>query len=127
MASTAGRVQVIGFADNVRDLMAAADVIVTKAGAVTLAEALAAELPMVCFGSLTGHEARNEGFLVRAGAALAARSSDGLAGVLASLLTDPRPLSSMRDRMRDLRRPEAARHVVQLVLGAGRLARERAS
>jgi processive 1,2-diacylglycerol beta-glucosyltransferase len=127
VAGTGGRLRVVGFADNVRDLMAAADVIVTKAGAVTAAEALAAELPVVCFGSLAGHEARNQRFLVGAGAALAARSPEDLAGVLASLLGDPRRLHTMRDRMRDLRRPEAARHVVRLVLGAGRLAQEWAS
>jgi processive 1,2-diacylglycerol beta-glucosyltransferase len=121
------RLRVVGYADNVRDLMTAADAIVTKAGAVTLAEALAAELPVVCFGSLAGHEVRNERFVVGAGAALAARSSDGLAGVLASLLGDTRLLHTVRDRIRELRRPEAARHVVRLVLGAGRLVRERAS
>jgi processive 1,2-diacylglycerol beta-glucosyltransferase len=127
VAGAGGRLRVVGFADNVRDLMAAADVIVTKAGAVTLAEALAAELPMVCFGSLTGHEARNERFVVGAGVALAARSPGGLAGALGSLLSDPRPHGALRDRMGDLRRPEAARQVVRLVLGAGCLVRERAS
>jgi processive 1,2-diacylglycerol beta-glucosyltransferase len=121
------RLRVVGYADNVRDLMAAADAIVTKAGAVTLAEALAAELPVICFGSLAGHEARNERFVVGAGAALAAPSSGDLAGVLASFLGDARLLHTMRDRIRELRRPEAARHVVRLVLGAGRLVRERAS
>jgi processive 1,2-diacylglycerol beta-glucosyltransferase len=121
------RLRVVGYADNVRDLMAAADAIVTKAGAVTLAEALAAELPVICFGSLAGHEARNERFVVGAGAALAAPSSGDLAGVLASFLGDARLLHTMRDRIRELRRPAAARHVVRLVLGAGRLVRERAS
>jgi processive 1,2-diacylglycerol beta-glucosyltransferase len=125
--AASGRVQVVGFADNVRDLMAAADAVVTKAGAVTLAEALAAEVPVVCFGSLAGHEARNERFLVGAGAALAARSPDELAQALATLLRDRRPLGPMRDRIRDLRRPEAARQVVRLVLGTGRVLQERAS
>jgi processive 1,2-diacylglycerol beta-glucosyltransferase len=124
---TGERLRVLGYADNVRDLMAAADAIVTKAGAVTLAEALAAELPAVCFGSLAGHEARNERFVVGAGAALEAQSPDALARMLRRLLGDSRLLHGLRERMRALRRPEAAGDVVHLVLGSGRLLRERAS
>ena len=44
------RIRVIGYADNVRRLMAAADLLVTKAGGVSLAEALTAELPMSASG-----------------------------------------------------------------------------
>ncbi len=50
------RIKVFGFVDNVRELMGTADFLVSKAGGVTLAEALAAELPMVSFGSLPGQE-----------------------------------------------------------------------
>ena len=57
---------------NVRQLMAAADFLVTKAGGLTLAEALAAELPVICFGSLPGQEARNERFAAMAGVGLVA-------------------------------------------------------
>jgi len=38
--------------------MAAADLLVTKAGGIRLAEALAAELPLVAFASLPGQERR---------------------------------------------------------------------
>lgn len=121
------RVRVLGHVGNIRDLMAAADVVVTKAGAVTLAEALAAERPVVCFGSLAGHEVRNERFVAGHGAALCARSPRALAGALASLRGDPRGFEAMQERIRVLRRPDAARHVVELVLGVGRLVAEQAS
>ena len=48
--------RVLGYADDVRSLMAAADLLVTKAGGMTLAEAIAAELPMLLYGSLPGQE-----------------------------------------------------------------------
>ncbi|HEU5323964.1 MAG TPA: glycosyltransferase, partial [Methylomirabilota bacterium] len=42
-----GRTRVLGYVTEVRTLMAAADLLVTKAGGMTLAEAMAAELPML--------------------------------------------------------------------------------
>ena len=63
---------VFGYVDNVRQLIAAADFLVTKAGGLTLAEALAAELPVISFGSLPGQESRNERFAAMAGVALVA-------------------------------------------------------
>ncbi len=112
-----GRIRILGYADNVRELMAAADLLVTKAGGLSLAEALAAELPIVCFGSLPGHEARNEAFAVQAGIALAARSPAELAQVLRRALAGPGALDGLRVAMRALRRPHAARDVAAHLLG----------
>jgi processive 1,2-diacylglycerol beta-glucosyltransferase len=108
-------------------MMAAADILVTKAGGLTLAEALAAELPVICFGSLPGQEARNERFAAMAGVGLVAGSGAQLQRVIAAALRDPGLLKSIRDRIRLYRRARAAEEIVDLVLGDRRLARERAS
>src|SRR5204863_223579 len=89
----------------------------TKAGGLSLAEALAAELPVICFGSLPGHEARNEAFAVCAGAALAARSPAELAAVLRRALERPEVSDGLRAAGRALRRPHAAREVADHLLG----------
>ena len=116
------RIRVVGYARNVRQLMAAADVLVTKAGGVSLAEALAGELPIVCFGSLPGHEARNERFVVECSAALAARSLGQLGRTLRSALGNPDVCARLREGIRALRRPHAARdvadHLLKLAAGA---------
>ena len=121
------RVKVFGFVDHVRSMMAAADILVTKAGGLTLAEALAAELPVICFGSLPGQESRNERFAAMAGVGLVAGSGAQLQRVIAAALRDPGLLKSIRDRIRLYGRAHAARDIVELVLGDERLARERAS
>ena len=121
------RVKVFGFVDNVRQLMAAADFLVTKAGGLTLGEALAAELPVISFGSLPGQEARNERFAAMAGVALVARSDAQLHRVIVAALRDPVLLRNIRDRVRLFRRPQAARTIVDLVLTASTIAKERAS
>jgi processive 1,2-diacylglycerol beta-glucosyltransferase len=121
------RVKVLGYLEDVGQALAAADFLVTKAGGVTLAEALAADLPVICFGSLPGQEVRNERWATMAGVALLAPSQAQLHRVVAAALRDPALLGAMRERVRVYRRPEAARAVVDLVLGRRRAARERAS
>jgi len=121
------RVKVFGFVDRVRSMMAAADILVTKAGGLTLAEALAAELPVICFGSLPGQESRNERFAAMAGVGLVAGSGAQLQRVIAAALRDPGLLKSIRSRIRIYGRAHAARDIVGLVLAEGRLAHERAS
>ena len=85
--------------------MAAADFLVTKAGGLTLGEALAAELPVICFGSLPGQEARNERFAAMAGVALVASSGAQLQRVIGAALRDPVLLRNIRERIRSYRRP----------------------
>ena len=109
------RIRVLGYTDEMRQLMAAADLLVTKAGGVSLAEAIACDLPVVCFGSLPGHERRNERFIVEAGAALRARSAVELGAVVRRTLTEPGLLTDLAKRMREIRRPGAAR-VITLAL-----------
>ncbi|MFQ5897031.1 MAG: glycosyltransferase [Candidatus Methylomirabilia bacterium] len=122
-----GRVRVLTYSESVRQLMAAADLLVTKAGGVTLAEALAAELPALCFGSLPGQEAWNEQFAAMTGVALRARNTHELRQALALALVDPGLLRDLRDNVRRIRRPDAARAVVECVLGGAVGVAERAS
>ncbi|HEX3175419.1 MAG TPA: glycosyltransferase [Methylomirabilota bacterium] len=110
------RLRVYGYVDDVRRMMAAADLLVTKAGGMTLAEAMAAETPLLVFGSLPGQEERNERFASRAGVALVARNRRQLARLLDTALADTGLLDALRERMRAYRRPEAAQAVVALVV-----------
>jgi processive 1,2-diacylglycerol beta-glucosyltransferase len=112
----ASRVRVLGHVRAVRRLMAAADLLVSKPGGMTVAEAVAAELPLVSYGALPGQERRNERFVSRAGVALVARSRADLGQALSRALEDPALLELLRERMRGLRRPDAARHVVKVAL-----------
>jgi processive 1,2-diacylglycerol beta-glucosyltransferase len=113
-------IRVLGYVDDVRTLMAAADVLITKAGGMTLAEALAAEIPLLLYGSLPGQEHRNERFAARAGIALAARSRRDLGRLLERALAEPELLEHLRARMRHLRRPDATRRIVDEVVAGAR-------
>jgi processive 1,2-diacylglycerol beta-glucosyltransferase len=110
------RVRTLGYADDVRRLMAAADLLVTKAGGLTLAEAMAAELPVLAYGSLPGQERRNERFAARTGIGLVARSYLELVHLLDRALDDADLLERLRARARDARRPDATQRIVAAVL-----------
>jgi processive 1,2-diacylglycerol beta-glucosyltransferase len=110
------RVRTLGYVRHVRALMAASDLLVTKAGGMTLAEAMAAELPLLTFGSLPGQERQNERFASRAGIALSARSTRELEALIDRALTTPALLEQLKGRMRRVRRPDASRRIVDVVL-----------
>jgi len=112
-------IRTLGYADDVWRLMGAADVVVTKAGGMTLAEAMAAEAPLLLYGSLPGQERRNERFAARAGIALVARRRADLTPLLERALDEPALLERLRARMRRLRRPDATRRIVSAILDRG--------
>jgi processive 1,2-diacylglycerol beta-glucosyltransferase len=113
---TGRRMRVFGYTPEIRQLMAAADLLLTKAGGASLAEAIVCELPVICFGSLAGPERRNECFVVEAGAALRARSALELTSVVSHALTAPGALKALSQRMGEIRRPAAAHAVVDALL-----------
>ncbi|MDR5683477.1 MAG: glycosyltransferase [Armatimonadota bacterium] len=105
-----------GYVTNVHEWMSAADLLVTKAGGITVSEALAKELPMVVYRPIPGQEDWNTRTVAGAGAAKVARDPEDLARVLDALLADPGEIESMRRAARRLKRPRAAHDVARVVL-----------
>ena len=105
--------------DRVHDMacvMGAADLVVSKAGAMTCAEALALGRPLLLHRSLPGQERTNEACLVAAGAALRARNRGELRRRLDTLLAEPALRAALARTARSLRRPEAGRTVAKEML-----------
>ncbi len=116
------RFRVLGRVSDMHRLMGAVDIVVTKAGAVTCAEALALERPLVFYRSLPGQERVNETCLERAGVGIRASSRTMLRRHLETLLAEPARRAALAGAARRLRRPEAARTVAKemLALAGGR-------
>lgn len=108
-------VKVLGFVDNVPELMAAADILITKPGGLTVSEALAAGLPMVFYKPLPGQEEDNARYIIAKGAAFEASSSAALVAALTVLLSHPQQLHALRERCRLLGRPQAAEHIIDTI------------
>ncbi|HLI00231.1 MAG TPA: glycosyltransferase [Acidimicrobiales bacterium] len=114
-ASRDGRLVVRGFVDGVADWLRAADLVVTKAGPATLAEAAGCGTPMLLTGHLPGQEAGNAGVAVAAGAARWAPTVPGMVEQVGALRADPAALAGMRAAATRLADPGAAASVASLV------------
>jgi UDP-N-acetylglucosamine--N-acetylmuramyl-(pentapeptide) pyrophosphoryl-undecaprenol N-acetylglucosamine transferase len=109
--------QVVAFADDVAGLMAASHLVISRAGAITLAEIGAAGRPSVLVPlPLAGHhQAANAAAFESAGAAMvvadAALDDMSLAARLRELLLVPARLEAMGAAARSLARPDAAARI----------------
>ncbi len=115
------RLRVVSFVENVPAAMAAVDLVVSRAGAITLAEICAAGRPSVLLPLLAGggHQLANARLLFEAGAASliedVALDADRLRLELANLLGDRALLAKMGENARGLARPEAAAAIVDRI------------
>jgi 1,2-diacylglycerol 3-beta-galactosyltransferase len=110
-------VRLFGFVDHVCDLMAASDLLLTKAGPQTICEGLNAGLPILIFDALPGQEADNAEYVVSSGAGLFITSAQAVPAALRELLASERgQLKKMRAQAQKLARPRAALDIAQLVL-----------
>jgi processive 1,2-diacylglycerol beta-glucosyltransferase len=108
-------------------LMAAADVLVSKAGGMTMAEALVSGLPMVVYRPIPGQEAENARYLKDEGAARIAEDVVSLAAAVRELVARPALREAMAARARRLGRPGAARTIAAAVAELAREAGRRSA
>ena len=119
-AAHANRLFPLGFTTTIERIMACADLAVTKPGGLTVSECLAVGLPMVLISPIPGQEERNADYLMEQGVALKAHDSVALEYKIEQLLSHGERVSRMRENMRGLGRPDAARAVLDHVLSDGR-------
>ena len=114
--------RVVPFEDRMPDLYAAADVCVTRAGAMTVAELLVSGVPAILVplpGAPRDHQTHNAEALVGLGAAVHLPDPEctgqRLAEELDALLADPERLRAMSEAARGYAHPDAAARVAELV------------
>jgi len=106
-----------GFVTNMPDWMGAADLIVTKAGPGTIAEALVVGLPLLLYDFIPGQEEGNVPFVVEHGAGVYVEEPVEIAHLVAEWLRPGNPaLAEMAARARALGQPSAAATIVEAAL-----------
>lgn len=98
----------LGFVENVAELMVASDLLLTKTGGVTLAEAFCCGLPILAFDPLPGQEEGNARYMVARGAAELAVSPSHLAALATELRWSPARREALRENGQLLSAPGAA-------------------
>jgi processive 1,2-diacylglycerol beta-glucosyltransferase len=113
LPSGAARLISVGFTKEMHQYMAAADVLIGKAGGLTTSEALARGLPMALIDPIPGQEERNSDHLLEAGVAIRCNNLPAAAWKISELLEDPDRLCAMRAAAAKMARPTAARAIVE--------------
>ena len=107
---------VFGFVDYMAQLMGISDLIVAKAGGLTISEALGRGLPLVLYHVIPGQERMNARFVCAQGAGLMAQRPEDVADTVRQLLEDPTRLAAMRAAAERISAPDAATHIASRVV-----------
>jgi processive 1,2-diacylglycerol beta-glucosyltransferase len=111
LPSGSPRLVPVGFTKEMDQYMAAADLLVGKAGGLTTSEALSRALPMALIEPIPGQEERNADHLLEEGAAIRCNNLPAAAWKISGLMNDTQRLARMKEAARKLGRPNAAAEI----------------
>jgi len=106
---------IYGFTRDMPDFMRAADVLVTKAGPGTIAEAFNAHLPIILFAKLPGQEDGNVTYTVKEGAGVWAPTPQRVVSTLRTWVTDQDAREKVVKACRRVARPNSSIEIAHVV------------
>ncbi len=107
--------KVYSFTEDIHHLMAASNLVITKAGGLTVAEMLAVGRAGIYYRSMPGQEEGNVRFIREHGAGFEARNPRQLDSLLEELTKNPERIGEVEENARKLGRPRAALEIVKHV------------
>lgn len=108
--------EVFGFVNNVHELMATSDLLISKPGGMTIAEAACVGLPMIIFKPIPGQEEANTRYLEEKKAAIKAESLQDIEKLMQRLLQQSHELTLLKQNARRLSNPAAAQQIAEYIL-----------
>ncbi len=108
--------KILGFVENMPDLMHAADVIVTKAGPGTIMEALSCGLPIILSSAIPGQEVGNIAFVANHQVGVHAPTPEAIVHAVRDILVmSPAERDAIRNRALQLSDPRAPFEIARLI------------
>jgi 1,2-diacylglycerol 3-beta-galactosyltransferase len=108
--------QVLGFTDKIPEYFRAVDLLVTKAGPGTLAEANAAQLPVVVYDYVPGQERGNVDFVRSNGlGAVALHGASEVVNAVRTLIRTPDRLATIRHNQEMVAPRHSSRRIAALI------------
>lgn len=101
-------IKILGYVENINELMKISSLIITKPGGLTVSECLACGLPMVLTSPIPGQEALNAQFLIEHRLAVNVLNGEDAAQTAIGLLEDHETIERMRSQARIYAKPDAA-------------------
>jgi processive 1,2-diacylglycerol beta-glucosyltransferase len=108
-------VEILGFTNNIAELMDISDVIITKPGGITVSEALTKKIPMIIPFYIPGQEEENTEVLLEAGAAIEVDVKD-MEEKIAYLIDNPEELIKMKESIGKVTRTHSLDNTVSLAI-----------
>lgn len=113
--SSKHKVVVFGYTDRVRDLMEAADLLISKPGGITLTEAMTVGLPMLLHQPIPGPESDNARYMSDHGIARWLHSDEPLSEAVTELVNNPQELEKMHEAAGRHARPYAVQKMAEKI------------
>jgi len=109
-------IKLFPYIENIEELMEISDIIITKAGGITTAEALAKRLPILIVHPIPGQEVLNTEYLVKEGVALEVGDFNKIHDTINELFSSPDTLRKMKENAERVARPDSALKIAELVV-----------
>ena len=108
--------RVFRYVESIHLLLRESDLLITKAGGLTISEALATATPILIYKPIPGQEERNVAFLLKAKAAIRVNSLEYLVYWVQYLYSHPAVYQKLRYREQLIAKPNAARNIAEVLL-----------
>jgi len=108
-------VKIFGFIDNLEEYMTVSDVILTKAGGLTVSECLVKNLPMIINDIIPGQEEDNVDYAVRYEVGLKAKNPKEVVRFIDELFAFSEKIIKMRENCKKIAKPYAAKEMADFV------------
>lgn len=106
---------VLGFTNQMNDILASVDVLVTKPGGLTTTEALLKDVPMIVPYYIPGQEEENLEFLCNCGSALRTTKKYSLSVLLKVLIDDSSRLDMLKRNIKSIRKFNSSQNIANLI------------
>jgi processive 1,2-diacylglycerol beta-glucosyltransferase len=110
------KIHVFEFINNMYEVMSIADIIISKAGGLTVAEALAKRLPIIVARPLSGQEIKNTEILVSNNAGIRVYNVQQVIERVRFLIENTDHLLRMKQNIEKLRKPDSTKDICNFVL-----------
>ena len=109
------KIVLLGYAQNVSELMSVADLVITKPGGITTSEALAKKLPMLIIKPIPGQEANNTVFLTQQRAAIKVDRPAHIDSIVEDLFAHPEKLKDLASSCARIAKPASGMDIARFI------------
>ena len=113
------KIHLLGYANNINELMDASDVIITKPGGITSSEALCKNLPMIIVKPIPGQEVNNTDYLTSRKSAIKITRLEEVEMVVENFIRHPHRLREFRQACARISKPDSSLDIAKLLLDLG--------